>query len=153
MARIFVVKFPTPIRPTHIIMTEHQIKLVKKSWLQFRRIKPALVADTFYSHLFFLHPELRNLFPKDMAEQYEKLISMLNTVVARLEKKETLQNIAEMGERHKGYGVKTAHYNYVGQSLLWTLEKGLGNDWNDETAEAWRDCYTILSSTMIDGTK
>ena len=130
-------------------MTEKQIKLVKKSWSQFRHIQPVIVADTFYSHLFLKHPKLRSLFPKDMTEQYEKLIAMLNIVVSRLDRNDDLLNdIKEMGVRHKEYGVKTAHYVYIEQSLLWTLEKGLGNDWNEETAEAWRECYTLLSDTM-----
>jgi hypothetical protein len=35
-------------------------------------------------------------------------------------------------------------------ALLWTLEQGLGPNWNEETKAAWIACYTILSSAMID---
>ena len=135
----------------YLKMTVQQIKLVKKSWFLFRQIKPAVVADVFYSRLFYDHPELRNLFPKDMAGQYEKLIATLNVVVARLDKLEELTvDIAALAIRHRDYGTKPKHYASVGQALLWTLEKGLGYDWNEEVAEAWLTCYTLLSNTMID---
>jgi hemoglobin-like flavoprotein len=132
-------------------MTAQHIKLVKKSWFMFRNIKPEIIADAFYSRLFLEHPELRPLFPKDMEAQYEKLISMLNIVVGRLDRLEELtQDIADLAVRHKDYGTKPAHYDAVGKALLWTLEMGLGNDWTEETAEAWGVCYTLLSKTMIE---
>ena len=135
-------------------MTTQQIKLVKKSWLMFRQIKPAVIADVFYSRLFYEHPELRKLFPKDMTGQYDKLIGTLNVLVGRLDKFDELTaDIADLALRHKDYGTKPAHYVYVGQALMWTLENGLGTDWNEEVAEAWATCYTLLSNTMIDAAK
>ena len=37
----------------------------------------------------------------------------------------------------------------VGAALLWTLEKGLGDDWTPEVADAWGTAYGTLSSYMI----
>ena len=54
-----------------------------------------------------------------------------------------------MAQRHVGYGVKPAHYKLVGNALLWTLEKGLGDDWTQDVKAAWTACYTILADTMI----
>ena len=89
------------------------------------------------------------MFPKNMDEQYQKLIDTLSVVVARLEQLEDLQaDIAALAKRHEGYGVKPKHYPMVGEALLWTLERGLGNDWNEETAEAWKACYGALSEAM-----
>jgi nitric oxide dioxygenase len=42
------------------------------------------------------------------------------------------------------------HYDTVGSALLWTLEKGLGEQFTDDVREAWTAAYTLLSSTMID---
>ena len=53
-----------------------------------------------------------------------------------------------LGERHVGYQVKDEHYATVGAALLWTLEQGLGEGWNDELASAWTTVYTVLSTTM-----
>lgn len=130
-------------------MTNAQINLERKSWRVFLRISPAVVADAFYSKLFFDRPELRRIFPKNMAGQYQKLVDMLWAMVARLENLESFeQEIAALPKRHEGYGVKPKHYGMVGATLLWTLERGLGSDWNEETAEAWGACYRMISSQM-----
>jgi len=48
--------------------------LVKQTWKLFREIDPRLVGDTFYSKLFNDTPSLRRMFPKNMNDQYRKLI-------------------------------------------------------------------------------
>lgn len=131
-------------------MTAAQIILVKKSWRMLRLVSPALLADAFYSKLFLDHPELRRMFPKNMEEQYAKLIDMLSSMVLRLDDFEAyLSEVKALAKRHEGYGVKPKHYAMVGEALLWTLEKGLGDDWNEETARAWTDCYTLIAEAML----
>jgi hemoglobin-like flavoprotein len=133
-----------------LVMTETQIGLVKRTWKIFRGIDPGLVGDTFYSKLFNDNPSLRRMFPKSMEQQYRKLIDMLSTIVARLEKMEELKDdIAAMAQRHTGYGVRPGHYKLVGKALLWTLKQGLGNDWTKDVEEAWTTCYNVLSTAMI----
>lgn len=132
------------------MMTEHEITLIKKSWSVFRKIDPSLIGDVFYSKLFYDRPELRKMFPNQMEDQYRKLIDMLSTIVARLERLDELtEDIVAMAKRHKGYGVKPEYYEPVGKALLWTLQKGLASEWNQEIKEAWLKCYTVLSETMI----
>jgi nitric oxide dioxygenase len=36
----------------------------------------------------------------------------------------------------------------VGEALLWTLERGLGEHWTPDAA-AWTAAYTVLSDFMI----
>lgn len=131
-------------------MNQEQIKLVKQSWRLFRNIEPSIVGDLFYSKLFADHPSLRKMFPKDMNQQYTKLIDTITVIVIRLDHLELITGeIAAMAQRHTGYGVKPEHYKLVGEALLWTLEKGLGKDWTPEVKDAWITCYTLLSTTMI----
>ncbi len=131
-------------------MNQEQIKLVKQSWKLFRNIEPSKVGDLFYSKLFADNPQLRKMFPKDMDQQYTKLIDMITVIVVRLDHLNTLTGeISTMAQRHNDYGVKPEHYILVGNALLWTLEKGLGKDWTDKTKEAWSSCYTTLADTMI----
>ena len=93
------------------------------------------------------------MFPADMEQQYKKLIDMLSAIVMRLDNLEALtDDIAAMAQRHVQYGVKPLHYNLVGNALLWTLQQGLGKDWNKEIAEAWHNCFTLLANTMIQAT-
>jgi hemoglobin-like flavoprotein len=55
-------------------MTNEQIKIVKQSWRIFRSIDPAIVGDLFYSKLFADNPQVKKMFPKNMEEQYKKLV-------------------------------------------------------------------------------
>jgi hemoglobin-like flavoprotein len=131
-------------------MTTIQIQLLKKSWSLLRGVKPEIVADVFYSKLFFDHPELRPMFPADMRGQYNKFMMMLNIIVARLDQLDSFSNeLAALAIRHKAYGVKATHFSAVGKALLWTLKYGLGYDWTPDVAEAWASCYSTLSNAMI----
>ena len=133
-----------------MIMTEDQILLVKKTWKIFRGIDPVIVGDTFYSKLFSDNPAVKKMFPRKMEEQYKKLMDMLSIVVARLDRLDELADtIAEMAQRHIQYGVRPAHYKFVGNALLWTLEQGLGSDWSTAVKEAWVKCYASLAEAMI----
>ncbi len=116
-----------------------------------RLVPPEIVAGTFYSKLFLDHPELRRMFSQDMDAQYAKLMEMLTAMVARLDDLENYQQeISDMGRRHAGYGVQPRHYEMVGAALLWTLEKGLGDEWTADMAEAWHAVYGIIAGAMLD---
>lgn len=129
-------------------MTPQQIELVQTS---FKKVVPiaGAAADLFYGRLFEIAPDVRPMFPQDMTEQKTKLMAMLGTAVTNLHKlDEILPAVKAMGERHKGYGVTTAHYAPVGAALLWTLEQGLGPDFTPEVKEAWTETYTALAGVM-----
>lgn len=131
-------------------LTAQQIQLIRRSWRSLRGINPVLLADIFYAKLFSDTPRLRKLFPKDMQPQYGKLVDMLNKMILQLDNPSMLeQEIEDMSRRHMEYGVRPAHYTLVGNALLWTLEKGLGQDWNAETAEAWKRCYQLITEPML----
>ena len=130
-------------------MTPHQISLVQTS---FAKVAPiaATAADLFYGRLFEIAPEVRGMFPDDLAEQKNKLMAMLGTVVASLIRlDQLLPAVRALGERHAVYGVTAAHFEPVGAALLWTLEQGLGDDFTPEVKDAWTAVYTVLSSLMI----
>ena len=131
-------------------MTYAEIRLVKQSWRTLRAIDPGIVGDLFYSKLFMANPSLRNMFPKKMDEQYNKLMEMLSVIIARLDRMDELSDdIAAMARRHVQYGVRPAHYKLVGNALLWTLRQGLGQDWTLEVEQAWTKCYSNLADTMM----
>lgn len=133
-------------------MTTEQIQIVRKTWRKLMAIDQAIIGDLFYSKLFADHPELRRLFPKDMGQQYLKLTDMLTAITAGLNNFSSYSDeLRAMGKRHVNYGVKYHHYNMVGDALLWTLQKGLGNEWNDNTAQAWAACYNTLVEVMTEG--
>jgi len=134
-------------------MTPDQIKLIRLSWDKVIPISET-AADLFYGKLFELDPNLRPLFKGDLTEQGRKLMAMLNTVVVSLDKLDTiLPNIQDSGARHAGYGVTDEMYDTVAEALLWTLGQGLGDNFTDETKEAWVAAYVTLSTVMKEAAK
>ena len=135
-------------------MTNKQIDLVKSSWAMVASIDPVTVGGLFYNRLFEIAPQLKHMFRNPMPEQSKKLLAMINYVISKLDKLEhILDEVAKLARRHVSYGVKPDHYTIVGEALLWTLEKGLAENWNSELKEAWVDCYQILSSAMINASE
>ena len=132
-------------------MTTHDINLVQKSWATVATIDMEIVGGLFYNRLFEIAPEVKPMFSRSsMAEQSRKLLSMLSYVMAKLDKlDDILDEVAKLAKRHVHYGVKEAHYTAVGTALLWTLEKGLGELWNEELKASWVKTYTVLSGAMI----
>ncbi len=130
-------------------MTPEQIALVRSTWDKVVPIA-STVATLFYDKLFELDPNVRSLFKSDMGEQKKKLLAMLGKAVAGLDQLDSLvPAVQELGVRHAKYGVKDEDYGTVASALLWTLEQGLGQSWNDEVKEAWTAAYTLLASNGV----
>jgi hemoglobin-like flavoprotein len=51
------------------------------------------------------------------------------------------------------YGVKDAHYATVAEALLDTLKHALGDEFDDETREAWTAVYSLMASVMQMGAR
>lgn len=131
-------------------MTPHQIELVQSSFQKVVPIKEA-AGELFYGRLFELDPSLRPMFPADMKGQIDQLMTMIATAVNGLRRIETIvPKVQELGRRHVGYGVVDGHYDTVGDALLWTLEKGLGDGFTPEVKDAWASVYGVLATTMKD---
>lgn len=131
-------------------MTQKQIELVKSTWSLAAALDPVVVGGLFYNRLFEIAPQVKPMFHTPVPEQSKKLLSMVNYVIVKLDRlDEILDEVSKLAQRHTTYGVKAEHYAIVGQALLWTLEQGLGENWNVEVKQAWIECYTILSNAMI----
>jgi hemoglobin-like flavoprotein len=134
-----------------IIMTNEQIKLVQDS---FRQVGPIAetAAQLFYARLFELDPDLELLFKGNLTEQGRKLMQMLGLAVSSLDRMEQLLPVVRsLGARHVSYGVRDKDYDTVGQALLWTLRKGLGEAFTPDVESAWSNVYATLASEMQSG--
>ena len=130
-------------------MNPTQIKLVQDSFAKVAPISET-AAVLFYDRLFEIAPQVKAMFPADMTEQRKKLMVTLAVVVNGLGNLESVLPAASaLAKRHLSYGAKPSHYPVVGAALLWTLEKGLGDAWTPELAEAWTAAYGTLSGFMI----
>jgi hemoglobin-like flavoprotein len=130
-------------------MTPDQVTLVQQSFAKVAPISEQ-AAVIFYDRLFEVAPSVKPLFPTDMKEQRKKLMATLAVVVGGLSNlPSVLPAASALAKRHVGYGAKPEHYPVVGGALLWTLEKGLGDSWTPEVADAWTTAYGTLSGYMI----
>jgi nitric oxide dioxygenase len=130
-------------------MTPDQVKLVQTSFAQVAPIADH-AATMFYDYLFAIAPSAKQLFKGDMVEQRRKLVAMLAAVVNGLgDLHSILPAASALAKRHVSYGVEAGHYAIVGQTLLWTLEQGLGSAWTKDLAAAWTAAYTTLADFMI----
>ena len=136
-------------------MTNNQIEQVQKSWKMVAAMEPTVVGNLFYNRLFEIAPELRPMFRNtSIDEQSRKLLSMINYVIIKLNKlDDIIDEVKKLARRHVQYGVQDEHYSIVGSALLWTLEAGLADKWNNQLKEAWTVCYTILAEAMIEASK
>jgi hemoglobin-like flavoprotein len=131
------------------IMTPDHVKLVQESFAKVAPISET-AAVLFYDRLFEIAPKVKAMFPTDLTEQRRKLMATLAVVVNGLGNLESVLPAASaLAKRHVSYGAKAEHYPVVGSALLWTLEKGLGDGWTPDVAEAWTAAYGTLSGFMI----
>ena len=132
-------------------MTNEQIKLVQDSFSQVAPIAET-AAQLFYARLFELDPDLELLFKGNLSEQGRKLMQMLALAVNSLDRREQLLPVVpSLGMRHVSYGVRDKDYETVGQALLWTLRKGLGEAFTPDVEAAWTNVYVTLASAMQSG--
>ena len=133
------------------MFTTNEVILVQAS---FARVVPMqdAAANLFYGRLFAIAPSLRELFPSDLRDQKRKLMQMIATAVGGLNSLDKIiPAVKALGARHSGYGVTGAHYAIVGEALLWTLERGLGEGFTPEMRSAWAKVYGVLAATMQAG--
>jgi Hemoglobin-like flavoprotein len=131
-------------------MEQSTIDNVQSTFAMVEPIAPQ-AAELFYGKLFELDPSLKPLFKGDMKEQGAKLMSMLGIAVKGLNDINALvPAVQNLGVRHIRYGVVDSHYETVAAALLWTLETGLGDAWNDDVKAAWVEVYTTLATVMKD---
>lgn len=129
-------------------MDTHDVALVQRSFEKAAGLGEA-VAEIFYAELFAIDPSLQAMFKGDMKEQGRKLLTTLAFVVRGLDQPEKILAPAQaLAVKHVDYGVTSRHYTYVGNALLRTLKKGLGDDFTPETRAAWVSAYQLLADVM-----
>jgi nitric oxide dioxygenase len=131
-------------------LSSDELDLVRGS---FRDLAPTAMetAALFYDRLFAVHPGLRPHFPAELDGQCAKLMSMLGAVVAQLHDLPALRPmLGDLARRHVGYGARPEHYAPVGEALLWTFARRLGEGFTPAHEAAWRKAYAALAAAMLE---
>jgi nitric oxide dioxygenase len=132
------------------MMDDHKIALVQESFEKVAALGPQ-AAELFYAELFAIDPSLKTMFPDDLRDQQKKLLAALALVVRSLHTPvKIMDSVEKLAVKHLDYGVEPVHYTYVGNALLRTLKKGLGEDFTPELCDAWTDAFRMLARAMKD---
>lgn len=132
-------------------MKTEQINLIEKNFEQIAEQQKNF-ATHFYNQLFALKPTLRLLFPSDLTEQKKKLMITLGVAIKTLNQPEKLIPVLEeLGRKHALYGVRDEHYETVGAAILQTLNFALGDEFTEESENAWTEMYGFVATTMKRG--
>lgn len=106
----------------------------------------------FYAILFERHPELRELFPRDLEGVQCRMRAALAVCVARLHEPDTLAHeLARLGRVHAERGVKPEHYALASAALVESMRRASGSEWGPELERDWRETVRAICATMLRG--
>jgi hemoglobin-like flavoprotein len=132
-------------------MTPNQITIVESTLERARTDMVELAAD-FYRRLFEAEPHLRQLFTSDPAEQRRKFAEQLQSIGCAIRDCDSFTaDAADLGRRHRDYGVRPRDYALAGHPLLEALAAALGPEWTDEVEMAWLRAYNLTVEAMMAG--
>lgn len=115
--------------------------------------------------LFELEPEAKAIFGFDVSadvshelsksprftkhakyfiQMIDKALGMLGPDIELL-----TEILLDLGHKHVGYGVKPEYFPSMGRALIYAVKDSLGENFTDETKDAWIEVYGALSYDMI----
>lgn len=108
------------------------------------------LGELFYARLFSAAPHLQALFRSTPAEQADKLVSTLATILQNLDDPaRNAEILAELGRRHAAYGAKPQHYDLVIDLLIESMAQLLGPHAAPQHLDEWRMALRLISDHMI----
>ena len=129
-------------------MTADELSLIRATFARLMRRKSDF-GKLFYGRLFAIAPEARPLFTGDLDAQVHKLMDSLAIIIGAAGSGPTLASILQnLAVRHVAYGVRDKHYDKLGEALLWTLQRELGDDFTPKTRDAWASLYLSVATAM-----
>ena len=130
-------------------MTPGQIALVEAT---LASVDLDGLAGDFYRRAFAGDRALSAMFTSDPAVQRARFAAELAAIVGAIRSLDTFaSNARSLGARHRGYGVRSAHYRLMGEALLAALAAALGEGWTADVEEAWGLAYNLTAETMMIG--
>jgi len=132
-------------------LDEGLVRRLEVSFQGFSKRADRLV-ERFYERLFLREPRLRSMFPPDLANQRQKLVSALAFVVANLRSPDqVLPCLKALGASHAAFGAKPAHYPIVCEELVAAMAETAESAWNEEIEREWRSALHLVSAAMLAG--
>ena len=131
-------------------LNKDMIITLRRSWNKAEPVASTLL-HRFYETLFEMEPSVAKMFSGiDMAAQQNKLGAALGLVIREVENPgKLLPALEALGRRHGEIGVTPDQYDIVGAALLSALDDTLGDDFTNQTREAWSTAYATVAGAMI----
>lgn len=131
-------------------LTDRQIELVQESFETLTNSVEHASLE-MYERLFHRAPHLKSMFRDDLEGQGMKFMSTLGFIVDNLrDPKSFAARLDELGEGHAVLGVKSEHFDYMGDALMLTLATMLGDKFTPELESAWRQAYGAVADAVIE---
>ena len=108
--------------------------------------------DTFYNSFFDVSPDVKPLFKRGIKTQGQVLANILSFILSRAEGDPDgfVRILRHISVIHNQMGIESHYYSVVGQVLLMTLKKCLGDDlYTREVEYAWKVIYSKMMEVMI----
>lgn len=133
------------------------VSSVLESWDNARRSsKDSFEADfgrLLIDKFVELQPRSKNFYAGEeaMKQHADGIVKLLDSILQMLgPDAEFIEEIlTQVGTRHAKMGVNVAFFPFLGQALLWSLEKTIGTEMTDEHKEAWDEVYDAISSIIV----
>ncbi|HWG23714.1 globin domain-containing protein [Actinospica sp.] len=121
---------------------------IRSSWALIEPRAPEASAY-FYEHFFTQNPRYRKLFTGDPAAQQRRLFQAVSRIIADFDDLDDfLPYLRRLALRHRKFGLRPAHYQAFGESMLATISRFTGPAWTDLTRQAWEAGYGLVASVM-----
>jgi hemoglobin-like flavoprotein len=120
--------------------------LLQRSWQRVCENLPGF-SNLFYGELFSTNPSLRELFRYIDADAQDKHLHAMLSAFANGQI--NTRRLIVLGRRYAGHGIRSAHYDVIVRTLLWTFEQQLGSSWTLAARNAWDDTLTRAAAAMI----
>lgn len=110
----------------------------------------------FYEHFFAWNPRYHKLFAGielsgDLTVQHRRLFQAVQRIVADLDHLEQfLPEIRRLALRHRKLGLRAAHYEAFGRSLVAAAEHFAAPVWTPRTRAAWEAGYGLVADVMLE---
>lgn len=120
-------------------MDERSITLISSSFAKLGSV--AEQADAlFNARLLDTWPDVYRLFAADIEPEERSLVKTLRLVLGRVGTcGAILPAVRTLAPFHKVCALVDAHYDSIGQTLIWTLRRSLGANFTAEVERAWHD--------------
>src|SRR3954470_5663740 len=107
----------------------------------------------FYKRMFSYNPEVAPFFNpanQTSGRQQRALAGAITAYAANIDNLEVLGGAVELiAQKHASLLIKPEHYPIVGENLLASIRKVLGEGATDEVINAWAEAYGFLAEILI----